>query len=85
MWEPIEIARVGARQAPPATPDCARTSPCGGGLDVPLFHGSARTFTLGGFGGVTGSACDRRRAGGYAPESDTSTAPARVRTTCAPN
>ncbi|MGW5318684.1 urea carboxylase [Nocardia thailandica] len=27
-----------------------------GGIDAPLYHGSAATFTLGGFGGVTGRA-----------------------------
>ena len=57
MWEPIEVPAgavldVGA----PADTGLRTYVAVRGGLDVPLYHGSASTFTLGGFGGVTGRA-----------------------------
>ncbi len=79
MWEPIEIAAgsvldIGA----PADTGLRTYLAVRGGLDVPLFHGSASTFTLGGFGGVTGSAVATGDVLGIRPECDMSTAPARV-------
>lgn len=57
MWEPIDIAAG-------ATVDIGMPEDAGlrtylavrGGIDAPRYHGSASTFTLGGFGGVTGKA-----------------------------
>lgn len=57
MWEPITVAAgsvldVGA----PADTGLRTYIAVRGGIDAPSYHGSASTFTLGGFGGVTGKA-----------------------------
>lgn len=57
MWEPVSVAAG-------AVLDIGSASRVGlriylavaGGLSAPQYHGSAATFTLGGFGGVTGKA-----------------------------
>ncbi|MGW4328806.1 urea carboxylase [Nocardia sp. NPDC004573] len=57
MWEPVIVAAgavldIGA----PADTGLRTYLAVRGGIDAPLYHGSAATFTLGGFGGVTGKA-----------------------------
>ncbi|MFC3965732.1 urea carboxylase [Nocardia jiangsuensis] len=57
MWEPVTLAAgavldIGA----PADAGLRTYLAIRGGIDAPEYHGSAATFTLGGFGGVTGRA-----------------------------
>ncbi|RBO84204.1 urea carboxylase [Nocardia puris] len=57
MWEPVTVPAgsvldIGA----PAGAGLRTYLAVRGGFDAPLYHGSASTFTLGGFGGVTGKA-----------------------------
>ncbi|MEU5842390.1 urea carboxylase [Rhodococcus sp. NPDC047139] len=57
MWEPVEVPAGSVLEVGTPTDAGLRTYiAVRGGLDVPLYHGSASTFTLGGFGGVTGKA-----------------------------
>ncbi|QBJ95789.1 urea carboxylase [Rhodococcus sp. ABRD24] len=57
MWEAIDIAAGSVLDiGSPAGAGLRTYLAVRGGLDIPLFHGSASTFTLGGFGGVTGRA-----------------------------
>lgn len=57
MWEPITL-RAGSVLDIGAPNDAGLRTYLAvrGGLDAPLYHGSASTFTLGGFGGTTGKA-----------------------------
>ncbi|MEE2060868.1 urea carboxylase [Rhodococcus artemisiae] len=78
MWEPIDVPAASVLDV--GTPGDAglRTYVAvRGGLDVPLYHGSASTFTLGGFGGLTGAAVATGDVLGLA-ESVAVTAPAPV-------
>ncbi|MEV0299294.1 urea carboxylase [Nocardia sp. NPDC050710] len=57
MWQPISLAAgavldIGA----PADAGLRTYLAVRGGIQAPLYHGSAATFTLGGFGGITGKA-----------------------------
>ena len=57
MWEPVVVAAgsvldIGA----PEDAGLRTYVAIRGAIDVPLYHGSASTFTLGGFGGITGKA-----------------------------
>ncbi|MEU8901802.1 5-oxoprolinase/urea amidolyase family protein [Nocardia sp. NPDC048505] len=57
MWEPVALKSgavldIGA----PADAGLRTYLAIRGGVDAPRYHGSASTFTLGGFGGVTGRA-----------------------------
>lgn len=57
MWEPVVVAAgavldIGA----PADAGLRTYLAIRGGIDAPLYQGSAATFTLGGFGGITGKA-----------------------------
>jgi len=57
MWEPIEVPAGAVLDIGTPVDAGLRTYlAVRGGLDAPLYHGSASTFTLGGFGGVTGRA-----------------------------
>ncbi|WP_237713713.1 5-oxoprolinase/urea amidolyase family protein, partial [Rhodococcus sp. P14] len=57
MWEPLEVPAGGVLDVGSPTEQGLRTYVAvRGGLDAPLYHGSASTFTLGGFGGLTGRA-----------------------------
>ena len=62
MWEPIEIrpARRWSSGTMPG-PGLRTYLAVRGGIDVPLYLGSASTFTLGGFGGHAGRALAARR------------------------
>ncbi|MEW1738724.1 urea carboxylase [Nocardia beijingensis] len=68
MWEPVTVAAgavldIGA----PADTGLRTYLAVRGGIDAPLYHGSASTFTLGGFGGVTGKAVATGDVLGIAP------------------
>ncbi|MFE7742225.1 urea carboxylase [Nocardia sp. NPDC057455] len=68
MWEPVTVAAgavldIGA----PADTGLRTYLAVRGGIDAPLYHGSAATFTLGGFGGVTGRAVATGDVLGLAP------------------
>jgi len=55
MFKPVVVPAGGVLDVGPPTEAGLRTYVLfRGGLDVPDFHGSASTFTLGGFGGYTG-------------------------------
>ncbi|MEV8191363.1 urea carboxylase [Rhodococcus pyridinivorans] len=57
MWEPVEVPAGSVLEvAAPVDAGLRTYVAVRGGLDVPLYHGSASTFTLGGFGGPTGRA-----------------------------
>ncbi|MGY2024699.1 urea carboxylase [Nocardia gipuzkoensis] len=57
MWEPLTVAAGAVLDIGAPTDTGLRTYlAVRGGIDAPLYHGSAATFTLGGFGGVTGKA-----------------------------
>ncbi|GAA4972181.1 urea carboxylase [Pseudonocardia tropica] len=57
MWTPIAVAAGGLLDiGAPADSGLRTYVAVAGGLDVPLFQGSASTFALGGFGGYTGRA-----------------------------
>ncbi|MFD0361906.1 urea carboxylase [Nocardia sp. GCM10030253] len=57
MWRPITVAAGSMLDIGAPTETGLRTYlAVRGGIDAPLYHGSAATFTLGGFGGVTGKA-----------------------------
>nr|WP_068063089.1 urea carboxylase [Nocardia xishanensis] len=57
MWEPITVPAGAVLDIGAPTDTGLRTYlAVRGGLDAPLYHGSAATFTLGGFGGITGKA-----------------------------
>ncbi|WP_431954920.1 urea carboxylase [Nocardia lijiangensis] len=57
MWEPITVPAGAVLDIGAPTGTGLRTYlAVRGGLDAPLYHGSASTFTLGGFGGTTGKA-----------------------------
>lgn len=57
MWEPIDLAAGSVVDVGAPTDTGLRTYVAvQGGIDAPLYHGSASTFTLGGFGGTTGKA-----------------------------
>ncbi|MFR9752649.1 urea carboxylase [Nocardia sp. 004] len=57
LWEPFTVP-AGAELdiGTPADTGLRSYLAVRGGIDAPLYHGSAATFTLGGFGGVTGRA-----------------------------
>ncbi|MER7453570.1 urea carboxylase [Nocardia beijingensis] len=68
MWEPVTVAAgavldIGA----PADTGLRTYLAVRGGIDAPLYHGSTSTFTLGGFGGVTGKAVATGDVLGIAP------------------
>ncbi|MFE9582795.1 urea carboxylase [Nocardia sp. NPDC006044] len=68
MWQPITVPAgsvldIGA----PADAGLRTYLAVRGGIDAPLYHGSAATFTLGGFGGVTGKAVVAGDVLGIAP------------------
>nr|WP_084466958.1 urea carboxylase [Nocardia arthritidis] len=68
MWEPVTVAAGAVLDIGAPTDTGLRTYlAVRGGLDAPLYHGSAATFTLGGFGGVTGSAVTTGDVLGIAP------------------
>lgn len=73
QWEPITLAAgavldIGA----PGDAGLRTYLAIRGGIDAPLYHGSASTFTLGGFGGITGKAVsDGDVLGIAAPHADT--------------
>ncbi|KOS57268.1 urea carboxylase [Rhodococcus rhodochrous] len=57
MWEPLGVPAGGVLDVgTPAEQGLRTYVAVRGGLDAPLYHGSASTFTLGGFGGLTGRA-----------------------------
>ncbi|SDJ17282.1 urea carboxylase [Rhodococcus triatomae] len=57
MWEPISVPAGGVLDIGTPFGEGLRTYVAvRGGIDAPLYQGSAATFTLGGFGGVTGKA-----------------------------
>ncbi|MGK8521615.1 urea carboxylase [Nocardia asteroides] len=57
MWEPVTVAAGAVLDIGAPSDTGLRTYlAVRGGIDAPLYHGSAATFTLGGFGGVTGKA-----------------------------
>ncbi|MEU7139221.1 urea carboxylase [Nocardia sp. NPDC046473] len=57
MWQPITVPAGSVLDIGAPTDSGLRTYlAVRGGIDAPLYHGSAATFTLGGFGGVTGKA-----------------------------
>ncbi|MEV0062007.1 urea carboxylase [Nocardia sp. NPDC050718] len=57
MWEPVAVAAGATLDIGSPTDAGLRTYlAVRGGIDAPLYHGSAATFALGGFGGVTGKA-----------------------------
>ncbi|WP_028478115.1 urea carboxylase [Nocardia sp. CNY236] len=57
MWEPITVPADAVLDIGAPVDTGLRTYlAIRGGIDAPLFHGSAATFTLGGFGGITGKA-----------------------------
>ncbi|MFI9505749.1 urea carboxylase [Nocardia sp. NPDC052566] len=57
MWRPITVAAGSELDIGAPTDVGLRTYlAIRGGIDAPLYHGSSATFTLGGFGGVTGKA-----------------------------
>jgi len=79
MWEPIEVAAGGVLDIGSPVDTGLRTClAVRGGLDVPLFHGSASTFTLGGFGGVTGKSVATGDVLGILPETEAQGDPAPV-------
>ncbi|WP_433764829.1 urea carboxylase [Prescottella agglutinans] len=79
MWEPIEVAAGAVLDiGSPADAGLRTYLAVRGGLDVPLFHGSASTFTLGGFGGVTGRAVATGDVLGIVPETEVLGDPAPV-------
>ncbi|RVW01626.1 urea carboxylase [Rhodococcus spongiicola] len=79
MWEPIDVGARSVLDIGSPTDAGLRTYlAVRGGLDVPLFHGSASTFTLGGFGGVTGKAVATGDVLGTLPETHALTDPAKV-------
>ncbi|MEU2104319.1 MULTISPECIES: urea carboxylase [unclassified Nocardia] len=80
MWEPVTVAAGAVLDIGAPTDTGLRTYlAVRGGLDAPLYHGSASTFTLGGFGGVTGKAVATGDVLGIAPaEAATLGAPAAV-------
>ncbi|PND53520.1 urea carboxylase, partial [Rhodococcus sp. ENV425] len=78
MWEPVEVPAGGVLDVgAPAEQGLRTYVAVRGGLDAPLYHGSAATFTLGGFGGVTGRAVATGDVLGVA-ESPTPAGPAPV-------
>lgn len=57
MWEPVTLAAGAVLDIGAPTDAGLRTYlAIRGGIDAPLYHSSAATFTLGGFGGITGTA-----------------------------
>ncbi|WP_306364676.1 urea carboxylase [Nocardia sp. CC227C] len=57
MWEPVTLGAGSVLDIGTPSDAGLRTYlAIRGGIDAPLYHGSASTFTLGGFGGVTGKA-----------------------------
>lgn len=57
MWVPVNVPAGTVLDVGTPTDTGLRTYVAiRGGINAPLFHGSASTFTLGGFGGVTGKA-----------------------------
>ncbi|WP_137873688.1 urea carboxylase [Rhodococcus sp. Q] len=57
MWEPVEVPAGGVLDVGSPAGEGLRTYVAvRGGIDAPRYLGSASTFTLGGFGGVTGRA-----------------------------
>jgi urea carboxylase len=57
LWEPVEVPAGSVLDIGSPTDTGLRTYlAVRGGIDAPLFHGSAATFPLGGFGGITGKA-----------------------------
>lgn len=68
MWEPVTVAAGAVLDIGAPTDTGLRTYlAVRGGIDAPLYHGSAATFTLGGFGGVTGKAVATGDVLGIAP------------------
>ncbi|MGW4636018.1 urea carboxylase [Nocardia sp. NPDC004415] len=79
MWTPIELPAgavldIGA----PADTGLRAYLAIRGGIDAPLYHGSAATFTLGGFGGITGRALATGDVLGLRPDAGAPTAPVPV-------
>ncbi|WP_174185349.1 urea carboxylase [Nocardia barduliensis] len=69
MWEPVTVAAGAVLDIGAPTDTGLRTYlAVRGGIDAPLYHGSAATFTLGGFGGVTGKAVATGDVLGIAPK-----------------
>lgn len=57
MWEPLYVPAGSILDVGTPSGQGLRTYVAvRGGIDAPRFHGSAATFTLGGFGGITGKA-----------------------------
>ncbi|WP_433580682.1 urea carboxylase [Nocardia brasiliensis] len=57
MWEPLTLAAGAVLDiGTPAETGLRTYLAIAGAIDAPLYHGSAATFPLGGFGGVTGRA-----------------------------
>ncbi|MEU2039561.1 urea carboxylase [Nocardia niwae] len=80
MWEPVTVAAGAVLDIGAPIDTGLRTYlAVRGGIDAPLYHGSAATFTLGGFGGVTGKAVATGDVLGIAPaDADASSTPATV-------
>ncbi|QCQ92393.1 urea carboxylase [Rhodococcus sp. SGAir0479] len=79
MWEPIAVPAGSVLDiGSPAGTGLRTYLAVRGGLDVPQFHGSASTFTLGGFGGVTGRAVATGDVLGMLPDTGGLAAPAPV-------
>ncbi|MGW4846364.1 urea carboxylase [Nocardia brasiliensis] len=68
MWQPITVPAGAVLDiGTPPGPGLRTYLAIRGGIDAPLYHGSAATFTLGGFGGVTGKALVAGDVLGVAP------------------
>ncbi|NLG54336.1 MAG: urea carboxylase [Rhodococcus sp.] len=85
MWEPIYVPAGGILDVGTPAGEGLRTYiAVRGGINAPLYHGSASTFTLGGFGGVTGKAVATSDVLGLHPDNPTLTDPAPVPTDSRP-
>ncbi|OSC40528.1 urea carboxylase [Mycobacterium decipiens] len=68
MWEPVDVSAGAVLDIAAPTDTGLRTYlAVRGGIDAPAYHGSAATFTLGGFGGITGKALADGDVLGIAP------------------
>ncbi|QYB06158.1 urea carboxylase [Rhodococcus sp. USK10] len=57
LWHPVEVPAGSVLDiGTPADTGLRTYVAFRGGIEAPLYHGSAATFTLGGFGGITGKA-----------------------------
>ncbi|WP_278260641.1 urea carboxylase [Nocardia sp. AG03] len=76
MWTPLEVPEGAVLDlGAPADTGLRTYLAMRGGIDAPLYHGSAATFTLGGFGGVTGRALAAGDVLALRPDTTAPTAP----------